>query len=373
LTKGDIDQGHVLIDEPALLADLTPSLSFIFTFLLSAMYKLSHQTIHRIKLMMHGTFIAVIAIAFLLRAVASIPGDWLFFFTSNAVENFIGAFIVYVLYYFVFKSSASWRKILFVILFLTILLGMALLKDYRIHRDVTVEQTFEYFTSFLGKALLFYLLVFIINRFEYLQKYLTLERELNRAKEQLLRNQLNPHFLFNTFNSLYSLALKNHPNTPEYILKLSGMMRYLTDETQLHKVPLLREIDFIEKYLAIEKIRFGNDARIQLNMEGLNKEQIMIEPFLLITLVENAFKHGFYTNIKDAFVKISVVLKGNELSCSVENSVFIKQHFQKSDREGKGLENLRTRLRLLYPNHSRLKITEAANTYTAHLSIKLEK
>lgn len=99
----------------------------------------------------------------------------------------------------------------------------------------------------------------------------------------------------------------------------------------------------------------------------------MIEPFLLITLVENAFKHGFYTNIKDAFVNINVMVKDHKLSCSVENSIFIKQHFQKSDREGKGLENLRTRLRLLYPNSSRLTITQAANTYTAHLSIKLEK
>lgn len=337
------------------------------------MYKLSQHTIHRIKLMMHGTFIAVIAIALLIRAFDSIPGDWLFFFTSNAVENFTGAFIVYVLYYFVFKSSAQARKILFVILFLSVLLAMASLKDYRIHREVTVEQTFEYFTSFLGKSLLFYLLVFLINRFEYLQKYVKLERELNRAKEQLLRNQLNPHFLFNTFNSLYSLALKNHPDTPEYILKLSGMMRYLTDESQLHKVPLLREIDFIEKYIAIEKIRFGNDARIQLYVEGLNSGENMIEPFLLITLVENAFKHGFYTNIKDAFVNINVMVKDHKLSCSVENSIFIKQHFQKSDREGKGLENLRTRLRLLYLNSSRLTITQAANTYTAHLSIKLEK
>jgi two-component system LytT family sensor kinase len=335
------------------------------------MFQLSHKVVQIIKIIFHVVFISIITFDLLRRAFSSIPNDWLFFLTSGAVENFVCALIAYVLYYSIFKLNGTWKKVAFVTFFITMLLLMASLKDYRIHNGVTSEQTFEYFTSFLGLSLLFYLLIFIINRFEFFKRYKELEKDLNQAKEQLLRNQLHPHFLFNAFNSLYSLSLKNDPETSDYILKLSGMMRYLTDETHLSKVPLHREIDFIEKYIAIEKIRFGKDARIQLSVEEDNNDEKWIEPFLLITLVENAFKHGFYTNIKDAFVKIHLNVGKENLLFTVENSVFDKQHFQESNRNGKGLENLKKRLDLLYPRSSGIRITNTQNIYTTHLKITL--
>ncbi|MGK6351337.1 sensor histidine kinase [Parapedobacter sp. DT-150] len=341
------------------------------------------------KTMFHMVFIAIIIISLLRRAFISLPGDWFFFLTSDAVENFVCSLIAYLLYYFVPKLNGNWKKIGSSVFFVIILLALASLKDYRILQDyrklkyyeifkdyripdgITFERTFDYFTSFLGQSFLFYSFVYIINRFEFFGQYQKLERELNQAKEQLLRNQLHPHFLFNAFNSLYSLSLKNDPETSDYILKLSGMMRYLTDETHLRKVPLYKELDFIEKYIAIEKIRFGKDARIQLRVEEVNRDEKWIEPFLLITLVENAFKHGFYTNIKDAFVKINVDIRNEELLCTVENSLFNKQHFQENNREGKGLENLKKRLELLYPKSSSIKITNTQHTYTTHLKITL--
>lgn len=335
------------------------------------MFQLSHKTIQIIKIIFHVIFISIITIDLLRRAFFSIPDDWLFFLTSGAVESFVCALIAYLLYYSVFKLNGNWKKIGFVAIFIATLLLLASLKDYRIHDRITFEQTFEYFTSFLGLSLLFYLFIFVINRFEFFRRYKELEKDLNLAKEQLLRNQLHPHFLFNAFNSLYSLSLKNDPETSDYILKLSGMMRYLTDETHLSKVPLHREIDFIEKYIAIEKIRFGKDARIKLSVEEYNNDEKWIEPFLLITLVENAFKHGFYTNIKDAFVKIHLNAGKEELLFTVENSLFDKQHFQEDNRGGKGLENLKKRLDLLYPQSSGLKITNTQNTYTTHLKITL--
>jgi two-component system LytT family sensor kinase len=335
------------------------------------MFQPSHKTTQILKISFHVIFISTITFGLLRRAFFSIPDDWLFFLTSGAVENFVCALIAYVLYYSVSKLKGNWKKIGLVVFFIAVLLLLASLKDYRIHNGITPEQTFEYFTSFLGQTLLFYVFIYVINHFEFLGRYQKLERELNQAKEQLLRNQLHPHFLFNAFNSLYSLSLKNDPETSDYILKLSGMMRYLTDETHLSKVPLHREIDFIEKYIAIEKIRFGKDARIQFSVEEDNNDEKWIEPFLLITLVENAFKHGFYTNIKDAFVKIHLNVGKEELLFTVENSVFDKQHFQESNRDGKGLENLKKRLDLLYPKSSDIKITNTQNTYTTHLKITL--
>lgn len=335
------------------------------------MFKPSSQTISTIKVSLHVIFIAVIGFDLFRRAFSLLPNDWLFFLTSNAVENFVCALIAYISYYFVQQFNSYLKKIGFAILFIILLFLLAALKDYRIHELLSFAPTFAYFTSFLGQLLLVYGFIFIINRFEFLSNYQQLEKELKQAKEQLLRNQLHPHFLFNAFNSLYSLSLKNDPETPAYIVKLSAMMRYLTDDTQLKKVPLYKELDFIEQYLAIEKIRFGEDARIQLQVTAFDKAEKWIEPFLLITLVENAFKHGFYTNSKAAFVKINVAINHNELHFTVENSLFSKQHFQESKREGKGLENLNKRLALLYPKSANLKTTPTAHSYTATLQITL--
>ena len=320
------------------------------------MKQLSNNTIKTIKLFFNFGFIAVILFQFIKTAFYALPNDWFFFLTSDAVENFTSICIAYTLYYYVFKLNSIWQRVVFMVLFVLILTTLAVLKDFRIHSFSSFNQTFEYFTSFLGQTLLFYLLLYFINKLEVFNHYKKLERELNEAKEQLLRNQLHPHFLFNAFNSLYSLSLKNHPDTSDYILKLSSMMRYLTDETNLDKIPLTKELDFIKKYIAIEKMRFGKDASIQLTIVGNINDEKLIAPFLLIPLVENAFKHGFYTNGKDAFVTITLHLENNELLFFVENSVFTKQHFQEQNRTGKGLDNLRLRLHLLYPKDSMLEI-----------------
>lgn len=335
------------------------------------MIQFSHRSIKTIKLLFHIAFISVIVFQLIEKAIYRLPDQWLFFLTSDAVENFLCACIAYLLYYFVLPLTNLWKKAGLLIFFSSILLLEASLKDYRIHTTLTFQQIFEYFTKFLGQSLLFYLLIYFINRLDFLNKYHKLEKELQLAQEQLLRNQLHPHFLFNAFNSLYSLSLKNHPETSDYILKLSSMMRYLTDETNLKKVPLTKEIDFIKKYIAIERIRFGEDARITCNIDDNDNDRYLIEPFLLITLVENAFKHGFYTNSKDAFVKIDMKIKDEAFQFTVENSLFDKQHFQESLREGKGLKNLKQRLQLLYPKHSSIDIITTEETYTTQLKITL--
>ena len=254
--------------------------------------------------------------------------------------------------------------------FIIILVVFATLKDYRIHDSITFGQAFEYFTSFLGLTLLFYLSIRFVNRLELFNRYKKLENELSQAKEQLLRNQFNPHFLFNAFNSLYSLSLKNHPKTPDTILKLSGMMRYLTDDSAMSKVKLSRELKFIEDYIAIEKIRFGDNAKINYEVSGTIND-LMIEPLLLITLVENAFKHGFYTNDINSFITINVIIKDSDLLFKVKNNIQNQQHFNQTDRKGKGLENLKKRLQLSYSKTSKYIFENKNNVYLAQLEIKL--
>ncbi|KYG74846.1 histidine kinase [Roseivirga ehrenbergii] len=335
------------------------------------MFPLSLKTIRKIKVIFNVILISIVILQLIRSAYFLIPDDWLFFWTSDALENLLFASSAYVLYYYSLKFRSLLKKIGLASALIIPLVLLAALKNYRIYDELSFEQTFEFFTSFLGHALLYYLLIYFVNRLELFSRYKQLEDELNQAKAQLLRNQLHPHFLFNAFNSLYSLSLKNHPDTSEYILKLSSMMRYLTDETHLNKVPLSKELDFIQKYIAIEKIRFGNDARINLSINKAADNEKWIEPFLLIVLVENAFKHGFYTNAKGAFVNITVTIEQDELLFTVENSVFEQQHFQESNRQGKGLENLKQRLALLYPNSSGLKTTHTEDAYTTKLKLTL--
>lgn len=331
----------------------------------------SDATIKTTKLFFNLSFIGVIVFHLIKRALNSLPHDGLFFMTSDAVENFLCCAIAFTAFYYLFRSGYFWLKAGLILVMLSLLIALAALKDYRIHTAITFDATFGYFTAFLGKTLLFYAVLFIVNKLETLNKYRKLEEELNLTKAQLLRNQLHPHFLFNAFNSLYSLSIKTHPELAEYVLKLSSMMRYVTDETHLTEVPLTKELDFIQKYIAIEKMRFGIAADIQLLEANAIPADTMIAPFVLVPLVENAFKHGFYTNATSAFVHIKVTLDEKELVFVVTNRKFEKQHFQETGRIGKGLENLQQRLKLLYAKTAHLQIDNTTDIYTATLSIPI--
>ena len=133
------------------------------------MLLLSSKTIRTVKISFHMVFISIITFDLLRRAFFSLPSDWLFFLTSGAVENFLCALIAYVLYYVVFKSNGNWKKIGFSTFFIIIQLLLATLKDYRIHDGIAFEQTFEYFTSFLGQSLLFYLFIYTFKYNDYFQ------------------------------------------------------------------------------------------------------------------------------------------------------------------------------------------------------------
>lgn len=335
------------------------------------MRQLSETTINNLKSVFNFGFILVIALYLSKRAFDLLPDNRLFFITSDAMENFIAICIAYLLYFYVFLLDFLWKKVGYVLLSGLVLLGLALLKDFRTDDVIFFNDTFGYFTGFLGRTLLFYLLLYFINKLDDLKNYKKLRDELNTAKAQLLRNQMHPHFLYNAFNSLYSLSLKKSEDVSAYILILSGMMRYLTDDAELGKVPISKELDFIEKYIAIEKLRFGIDSAIGFNGNNAMMNDRFIEPFLLIPLVENAFKHGFYTNSKDAFVCIQFNLEGNELLFSVKNSVSQKQHFQENNRKGKGLNNLKQRLDLLYKGNASLALRSDSDSYTAKLKIPL--
>jgi two-component system, LytTR family, sensor histidine kinase AlgZ len=192
-----------------------------------------------------------------------------------------------------------------------------------------------------------------------------LENEKLTAELTFLKAQINPHFLFNTLNNLYYLAFTNSPNTTEVISKLSQMMRYMIYDSNHEKVLLSKEIEYIENYIGLEKLRLNNQIPINFKVEG-EVNQVKIVPLILITFLENAFKHGVSNNSKNAYISINLNLQNKELIYTVENSKLETNNHEKS---GIGLQNVKRRLDLSYPQKSHLEVTDTENDYKIILTL----
>jgi len=195
--------------------------------------------------------------------------------------------------------------------------------------------------------------------------------ETHRTNTELiyLRKQTNPHFLFNSLNSIYSLAHKKSDLVPDAIVTLSELMRYMLYETDNKTVALEKEINYIQNYIELQKLRLNNIEDIFINVHGDTKNKF-IEPLLLISFVENAFKYG--TDYKGAaHVKIKVFILENNLDFRIENT--IENYIKDPENSGIGLVNIQNRLDLLYPNAHELTISQENQYYRVHLNLELDK
>ncbi len=192
-----------------------------------------------------------------------------------------------------------------------------------------------------------------------------LTEKLN-AEQAFLKSQLNPHFLFNTLNNIYSLTLTQSPKAPEAVLKLSELMRYMLYESNVEKVSLATEVKYLENFIELQKFRYSGQTFIDFQVAGdLHSQQIA--PLLLIAFVENAFKHG-EVNIVHKSLVISILLNNNNLNFTVKN---FKKDQNKDEVGGVGLENVRRRLDLIYPNQHSLDVQENDTTYICELNLIL--
>jgi sensor histidine kinase YesM len=208
--------------------------------------------------------------------------------------------------------------------------------------------------------------------FEYLQKMIKLKEIENKqlkAELNLLKSQVNPHFLFNTLNNLYGLITQNeNQKASEVTLKLAELTRYLLESSKKEKVSIKRELQFIEDYLCLEKIRFSNNTDIKFDISGIDKE-VFVAPLLFIPLVENAFKHGLQTVTEKSFAHFSLAIQGNDLFFESRNSIGKK--FKNHSTSGTGITNLKNRLQLIYPEKHQLEIENTANFYKVTLHLEL--
>ncbi|QCR22761.1 sensor histidine kinase [Pontibacter sp. SGAir0037] len=202
-----------------------------------------------------------------------------------------------------------------------------------------------------------------------------LQKELGRsnAKLDFLRSQINPHFLFNTLNTLYGTALQeNSERTAQGIQMLGDIMRFMLHENHQHKILLSREIDYMRNYIALQSLRtsYSPEISIHTNIENVLSERF-IAPMLLIPFVENAFKHGISLKQK-SWIKVSLHMEDTKLYFNVYNSKHPKPALDPEEgKSGVGLENVKQRLSLLYDNKHELVIRETIEEYFVHLTLQL--
>ena len=193
-----------------------------------------------------------------------------------------------------------------------------------------------------------------------------------QSELRFLKSQINPHFLFNTLNNLYALTLKKSDKAPEIVIKLSEMMRYMLYECNEKRVPLVKEVNYLRNYLDLEQLRQSDKISINFTVEGDIGNQ-EIAPLLFIPFLENSFKHGLNTQIREGFVDIRMKVADQDVEFYIENSKG-EMVIQPTGRPsgGIGLENVRRRLNILYPDRYNLRVSDNPNTYSVYLTIELE-
>ncbi|MBL7803567.1 MAG: histidine kinase [Saprospiraceae bacterium] len=199
-----------------------------------------------------------------------------------------------------------------------------------------------------------------------------LSGEKRDAELQFLRAQIHPHFLFNTLNNLYGLALQQSPHTGDYILKISGLLDFILYECSDEKIPVYKEWDLIEQYISLERLRYSAE-RLDLQIQSTQiPGDCYIAPLILLPFVENAFKHASTASGERIRIKIDLYKKHRSLYFQVENSHFpapspTLTHLRSA--KGLGLKNVEKRLHLLYPEKHRLQKIQGKENYLIALQI----
>lgn len=302
------------------------------------------------------------------------------------IQWFTAIILFYVNYfYFVPKLLLKRKHLAYFFCLVCIIIIFVIIRDWFFVPQFPMEMRkmpppkMQGFRSILPRLMpsFFYLLIAAISTIiktlseYYKNQHNRLVGETQKKTTELiyLRKQTNPHFLFNSLNSLYSLAYKKSDLLPDAIVSLSELMRYMLYETDHNVVPLEKEIKYISNYIQLQKLRLNDIENIVVNIHGETKDKF-IEPLLLIVFIENAFKYGIdYKGV--AWVKIIIEIHGNELDFWIENT--IGNHSKDEENSGIGVTNIKSRLDLIYPNAHTLELKMENKKFNVHLKLSLDK
>jgi sensor histidine kinase YesM len=279
---------------------------------------------------------------------------------------------VYLHFYILEKFFLNRRFGIYIALLLVILLGFGFAANF------VFEKYFAY-KGGLFAALYFVGFAVVVSTAARLFKKAIRQRlEIQEAQSKqlqtelnLLKAQINPHFLFNTLNNLFGMARNQDAATAEGISRLSHLMRYMIHDSQVDRIDLDKEVEQVRRLIDLQKLRFSADDDIDIDFLVVGEtNKIQIPPMILIPFVENAFKHGISLD-KASFVHIVLKAQEERLEFSVKNSTHAPRQKRKESEAGLGLSNVRRRLELLFPGRHDLKIHDSDEAFEVSLSIEL--
>ena len=196
-----------------------------------------------------------------------------------------------------------------------------------------------------------------------------LKSENLNSELKFLKSQINPHFLFNALNNIYALSIVKSEKTPDTILKLSEMLRYIIYDCNADMVPLQKEMNYINNYIDLQKLKDDQITAIDVDFAAADPKS-MIAPMIFIPFIENSFKHSKIEDVEHGWVKLKIYNEGQQLHFWIQNSVPAEK-YTKDQQGGVGLENVTRRLELIYQTNYNLIIEHEKDTYTVHLTIQL--
>lgn len=346
--------------------------------------KFIHQVLNK-RVVVHVLFWALFVLigSFLFSYQQNFP--YSFFLLNFLVHLPVFLLFTYgVLYYLVPKLLLARKYAVFLLLLLLALCGAAFLR--------ILVSRYVYYALFIPEFLWpkewFSLSVFFINliwilgpavvfaMFKYYKNWIntqSLAQEAERkqlyAELQILKAQLNPHFLFNTFNNLYLLALQKSDKTPVVISKMSDLFHYILYECNAIEVPVSKEIKLIDDYIQLEGLRYAERLSVVFEKE-IDNSDCLVPPMLLYTFVENCFKHGCSDDPGNPWIRLSLSVKENRFEFIASNSVPGTQNQADNCASGVGLANIRRRLELIYPKNHSLEIWKDDGVFNVMLIIR---
>lgn len=278
----------------------------------------------------------------------------------------LGGTVLFTLLYYLYSTetvkhnaiSAKVKYLCYGISIPLLIYGINLMKD----TDSALKNAFQILLAIIVFHLIF---TWVYTKLKGIQ---ALKNEKAKAELALLKNQINPHFFFNTLNCLYALIKKDPDQAQEYVLKLSDMIRFTVYEGNKEKVSLENELTYLKNYIDLNVTRYHKTIDIDFT-DSIENPQRQVAPLLFIILLENAFKHGVEVLTDNAFVHLSVTEDKDSITFEVKNNFDTDVENKDS---GIGLTNLKNRLELLYPNKHKLVISDDKSVYYASLQIILE-
>lgn len=271
--------------------------------------------------------------------------------------SYLSVHLLFDKFYFKNKKTAFWiSQIMVAIVFVMLIRMVSYYYFYPNYYPKGNEDVFFFIPKILIEFVNLYLVVSLYGMFIFMKSWYRQQQTLQElsqekiaAELELLKSQVQPHFIFNMLNNIYSGAFKKSPETAQQILKLSNFIEYSLYDSKKTMVPLREELAYVKNYIDLQKIRLGEKLDVSINIFD-NINGIQIPPLLLLPLIENCFKHGAYTSIHSSWIRFDISTVANEVAFKIENSLESEALTTSNQNGGLGLNNVKRRLELIYPN-----------------------